>query len=213
MQERLSVLSDGKTHKYYHDWLWLPNVLISVALAIILHITIFSFDFWKSFLFLLSFFLHYLLGENIISPDLDQISVGSQDATLITYGKDFAEKFRKSNVFIKLFANIFGFVIGLPGVVLFGYSALYAYAISFVGGHRSFFSHFPVVGTVGRMIWESIPIVIVCFFWYSYGVSMWGWNGFWYYMYLDIWLLPVILGQFLGLNNSDLIHIYLDYKK
>lgn len=206
-------MSDGKTHKYYHDRLWLPNIAISVVLAVVLHTTIFNFDFWKSFLFLLSFFLHYLLGENIISCDLDQISVGSQDARLITYGKDFAERFHKSNILIRFFANIFGYVFGLPGVILFGYSALYAYTISFVGGHRSFFSHFPVVGTIGRMIWEAIPVAIVLMIWYAYGVANWGWNNFPYYMYLDIWLSPVILGQFLGLNNSDLIHIYLDYRK
>jgi len=177
-------------------------------MATLIGIMIFNVEFFRLFVFDVFYIVFYLIGENLVSPDLDLISISGQDGRLITFGQKFAVKFKKYG----FLAKIAGFFVGLPSFFFSLWSAFYAYGCQFVGGHRNWLSHSPIIGTIGRMIWFNIMIFGWMWILYLYGTTNWGWKSFEYQFYLDAWLFPALLGQFLAWNISDGIHLVLDSK-
>ena len=102
-----------------------------------------------------------MIGE-VITPDLDQVQIGSQESKMMN----------KFGIFGVLFTMWF-----LP----------YSYFMRFIGfkrkGHRSAFSHFPGFSTAFRMMWILlIPIGLMIYYncpltdWMAYGI-IFSWIG------------------------------------
>jgi hypothetical protein len=196
-------MAPGNVHRYYHDKFWLFGFLISFGIGII----VFRNNLFHLMIYEISYVIFYWLGENVVSPDLDQIVVGSQDAKLITFGEKIAIRLKK----LKFLAKIIGFFVGLPALFFSLWSAVYAYGNQFLGGHRNFWSHSFMISTVGRMIWFDIVIFIGIWNFYLFGVKSWRWNtSLSFEFYLDVWLFSALLGQFLAWTISDSIHLILD---
>jgi hypothetical protein len=195
-------LADGKTHVEYHNKFWIPSLVFSI----IIDILIFRNSFVQMILFESFFVICYWLGENIISPDLDLISINSSDGRLISFGKHVANKLKK----IGCVGGIIGFFIGLIPFAFSQWSAAYSYAMSFIGGHRSFWSHSLVLSTLIREIWFDIPFAILLYFVFNYGALTWGWKNIVFETYMDIWLYPLFLAEFIAFTFTDSIHLFLD---
>lgn len=106
----------------------------------------------------------YILGD-IIEPDLDQIGITASEGRVIR-------------------------ILGLPGVFWAAYWLPYAWIMP----HRSFFSHFPGISTITRMIYIfTIPLLAL-----------------WYYNLLQPWMVGVLFWLWVGLTLSDIIHWCLD---
>jgi hypothetical protein len=104
----------------------------------------------------------------------------------------------------------FCFALGLVGLFTAQYSMAYAWLIEFVGGHRSFFSHSPVISTLIRQVWFNVPISFVLNWIFTIGNQKWGWHSIYFELYCDYWLIPYLLAQFTAFGISDIIHIVLD---
>jgi len=144
------------------------------------------FNWWFKFLpfslvvsFVLMFFsfpfgmftgVGYLL-HLAVEPDSDQISLTIMDGRMM----------RKFGIF---------------GVLWVMYWMPYA----FVFPHRSFLSHAPVVSTIIRLVYLSIPVVVLS----------------WYTGYFNktniVYIFPAIMGTVVGLSFADTIHFVLDTK-
>ena len=103
-----------------------------------------------------------------LTPDLDQISISKSEWRLV---KRF----------------------GPFGFIWCAYWWLYAWIIP----HRSFWSHFPIVGTILRLAYITIPPIIF----YVY-------KG--YSVVLPEFILEGLVGVFVGLAMSDFIHWIMD---
>ena len=80
------------------------------------------------------------------------------------------------------------------GHILFGMSS--AYGSMFRRHHRSWFTHFPYISTIGRLaLILALPVAIAD----SWGINLIG-EG-WHMLWLGIWA---------GLGHADTIHFYLD---
>lgn len=111
-----------------------------------------------------------LLGI-VLTPDLDQISISKSEWRLV-------KKF------------------GPFGFIWCAYWWLYARIIP----HRSFWSHFPVIGTIIRLLYLSTPIVIFCI-WKDYIPDLSRISQ----VYRDLaW------GTLIGLFVSDTLHLFMD---
>ena len=185
-----------------HNKFWIP----SIVLALVASFVIFRSDFAQVFLFNIFFILFYWMGENLISCDLDLISISGQDGRLISFGKHVADKLKK----IGFFGKIIGFFVGLLPFMFSQWSAAYSYTMSFVGGHRSFWSHSLVLSTLIREIWFDIPFAILLYFVFNYGALNWGWKNIVFETYMDIWLYPLLLAEFIAFTFTDSIHLFLD---
>ena len=129
------------------------------------------------------------MGEKLISPDLDLISISGQDGRALSY--------IKKNPLL----GIFGLFFAL-------WSMVYSWCMIPLGGHRNMWSHGLIIGTIGRMIWFNLPLTIIGYM-VSYnliGIK----SDFYYNLWMDYWLLPYLAAQFLAWNFSDAIHILLD---
>lgn len=94
--------------------------------------------------------------------------------------------------------------LGIFGAIIVAWFILYAYLMRFVGigrkGHRNFFSHFPGVSTIIRLIYAlAVPEFILV-----YGIYKWG------------WVFPVqgwyaVAGVWLGLSWADMFHYWADF--
>jgi uncharacterized metal-binding protein len=73
--------------------------------------------------------------------------------------------------------------------------------------HRSPFSHWPVIGTIGRLLYLSIPYWIILGITYFVSPASFNWI-----MENSIWLvtLPYFRVAVLGLAGSDLLHFFMD---
>jgi hypothetical protein len=118
-------------------------------------------------------FIGYYFGR-YIDPDLDLISTSASESRLM---EDF----------------------GIFGSIIVGYFVIYAYLMRFVGigkkGHRNFYSHFPGVSTIIRLIWLLAPPTLVS----------------WWFMDIPTELWVLYAGLFCGLLLADCIHFILDY--
>ena len=181
-------MADGVTHHNYLNKGW----MIVFPLGIIIWIMNYSLGIEYNYLYPLFFYINYS-ACNIISPDADQIGVTSDEGIVLRTTKKFW--------------------IGFIGALFVSYSFIYAYIIGLVGGHRSFFSHGWVIGTIGRMVFYNIPLY--CFLWsiYNYGIQNWNWVlsiGIYESTKMKIWLIPYLSMQFLAWFIGDGIHIILD---
>jgi len=116
--------------------------------------------------------LGYFLGR-WIDPDLDQVGITNAE------GRMMGE--------LKIF-----------GAITTAWFLPYAYIMRFVAigrkGHRNFFSHFPGVGTVIRLVWMFWAIALV----------------FWWYRWDYTYPLHILLGIFVGLTLADGVHYIAD---
>lgn len=103
-----------------------------------------------------------------MTPDLDQISISKSEWRLV-------KKF------------------GPFGFLWCSYWWLYARIIP----HRSFWSHFPIVGTVIRTLYITIPIIGLCI-----------WKG--YAPNIPQFVIDILIGGFIGLSVSDTLHWAMD---
>jgi len=181
-------MADGVTHHNYLNKGWFFVLPIGIV--------IFSFSYSSnishSYLYILFFYINYLLC-NIISPDADQIGITSDEGIVLRTTKKFW--------------------IGFLGAMFVSYSFIYAYLIGLVGGHRSFFSHGWVIGTIGRMIFYNTPLYIFLWNFYNYGIQNWNWSlsiGLYESTKMELWLMPYLSMQFLAWFIGDSIHLILD---
>lgn len=103
-----------------------------------------------------------------LTPDLDQISISKSEWRLV-------KKF------------------GPLGFMWCAYWWLYAWIIP----HRSFWSHFPIVGTVIRLLYITTPIIAFCI-WKEYIPD------------LSQYIVDVIIGTCIGIAASDTLHHFMD---
>ncbi len=75
--------------------------------------------------------------------------------------------------------------------------------------HRSFLSHFPIIGTFGRLLYLSIPYLTILGITYVAAPGVFGLLGF-----AGLWLLFFSYFQMfvLGLASSDLLHFFMDQR-
>ena len=73
--------------------------------------------------------------------------------------------------------------------------------------HRSPFSHWPIIGTIGRLLYISIPYWIGLAVTYSFDPSIFNWLA-----QAGIWLimLPYFRVAVLGLAGADTLHFFMD---
>lgn len=181
-------MSDGKTHRKYHDMGWFIIIPLSLILAIMFPVFVPKFN---PILFVVFFNLLFLTG-NVIEPDNDLLSLSTSDGIMLSL-KHLTGFF------------VFDFVLGFIGLLLIIWSLIYAYFIGWVGSHRSIFSHGHIIGTAIRAIWWNIPVVLMMreiALYYSF-------KDYYFEFYADIWLNAYLLG-FLALLISDEIHLVLD---
>lgn len=165
-------------------FIWYKRSII-LAIPLGLLYTFLLKDIVNPFLFALFYSINYSLAI-VVEPDLDQLGLTSSEGRAMRGSK-------------RAFFGLFG-----AFWVMWWF--LYAWLIGLVGGHRSVFSHGIGIGTVGRIIWFNLPFAVVLYILARY----WGWEDWWYQLYLDIWLLPYILSQFLAWFLSDGFHLMLD---
>lgn len=146
-----------------------------IPLAVVVGTTVGILD--KDPLVAVGFISGYLMGR-YVDPDADLIGVTSSEGRLM----------RELKIF---------------GVLLTMWLFPYAYLMRFVGlngrkGHRNFFSHFPIVGTLIRYIWIfGLPMFL---YW-------------WYIADFPIWFPAVVLSSFSGLCLADIFHWVADMDK
>jgi len=105
------------------------------------------------------------------------------------------------------------FWVGFLGALFLSYSFLYSYVIGLAGGHRSWLSHGWIIGTLGRMVFYNIPLIVFLNVLYSYAISNWGWStsvGVLKSFYFDMWGIPYLSMQFLAWLYGDGVHLILD---
>jgi uncharacterized metal-binding protein len=111
--------------------------------------------------------LGYALGS-IIDPDLDELGITGSEARLMKT------------------------VVLAP---LIGWTSLYAVLMKPLGGHRSVWSHTPVVGTFIRLCFMSFPFVVLL-----------------HYLQLPMSQAPqIFIGLLAGLSIADAVHWVLDF--
>jgi hypothetical protein len=198
-------MAPGQIHVAYHNRLWIPAIGISIALGKIF----FSNNFIHLAIYEISFLLFYWIGENIVSCDLDLISISGQDGRAITFGKkDISDKLQKKIGFL---SKIIGYLIGIIPFMFSQWSAFYSYSMQFLGGHRNPFSHSLVLSTILRMIWFDVVFYLMANQIYATGISSWHWTGSMYFnLYMDVWLVPILAGQFAAWSITDATHLLLD---
>ena len=116
----------------------------------------------------LALFAGYMLSF-WFEPDLDQIGITRSEAMFIKY------------------------VVTIPIVA---WSSLYARIMQVLGGHRSFWSHFPFISTFIRMCWFGVWVVALLWF-----------TG----ILPDPRAIDVAFGVWVGMSVGDTIHYILDY--
>ena len=128
----------------------------------------------QDFLTALCIPLGYLMGA-FIGPDLDQVGISSDEGRMM---------------------RSFGFL----GSLFAAWWLPYAYLMRFLGGHRSFWSHLPLISTALRFAWGFWPIV---------GLGTW-----WIITRNEFWVLPIagrsIIGLISGMTVSDTVHCTAD---
>jgi uncharacterized metal-binding protein len=180
-------MSSGNIHHLWYKRIFFPIILPAIIITTLLSISL-KINFVLIFLF---GFIQYWLAS-FIGPDLDLPGLNDDDGRMMRFGKKTFPLF-----------TIFGYITT-------AYWFFYAWLIGLVGGHRSIFSHGVLIGTIGRIIYFNIPIFLGLYFLYRYGMRNWNWSNPSYELYLDVWILPYILSQFIIWSLTDSLHILLD---
>jgi uncharacterized metal-binding protein len=164
-------MSTGKVHYSYVKKIFPYYFVVFTVLYLILirSFEIMGLIFWACGI------IGYIL-ERWVDPDLDQVGITGSEARLM---KDF-----------KIIGSIM-VACWLP----------YAYSMRFISlgktgkkGHRSFFSHSPVIGTIIRLVYMFLPLLIY--------TAIWG----------NLYYEEIVgfLGLWIGLSFGDTIHLLLD---
>ncbi len=84
---------------------------------------------------------------------------------------------------------------------------IYWFPYRWILPHRSPLSHWPIIGTVGRLMYVSIPYWIGLAFTYFLYPAWFSWL-----VQTGLWLitLPYVRVAFLGLAGADLLHFFMD---
>ena len=174
-------MADGATHERYLRKGW---VIILPLGAILLVASQWNW-LYPPFLY-----LNFALCD-FIDPDLDLIGLTKSEWDTLRVAKRYR--------------------LGLVGAIFLAYSFIYAYVS---GSHRSWKSHGWFIGTIGRMIWFNIPLAITIAFMVNHSIVSWdtpswdivGWNYYW----MNVWLTPYLITQFIAWSIGDGIHLILD---
>jgi hypothetical protein len=180
-------MAHGEIHHSYLRRNWIAILPIGLILyLLVLHSA-------HSYLYPILFYINYLLCE-IIDPDNDQLSLTMSEGIVLRSTR-------------KVW-------LGFLGALFVAYSFLYSYIIGLFGGHRSWLSHGWFTGTAFRMVFYNIPLFIVIWIFYSYGMLNWGWaeNNIpvKYFLYMDVWVKPYLITQALAWFYGDGVHLILD---
>lgn len=181
-------MADGKTHERYYNSLGWPLVFLSIGLVLFLgRLSV------NSIILSVFILLNYKLAD-FIDPDADQLIQVQGDWELYQESKRF------------------GCLGGFVGMLIIGYWQGYSAIIAQIGGHRSFWSHSLVFGTLGRMVYHNVPYLILFSLFYLFSSYFWGWSidVFIFQFYFDFWLGLYFLGQFIAWSIGDSIHLLLD---
>ncbi len=158
-------MPSGKVH--YEIWksYRLPAVITSAALTVPSYYTTGSAE--TALIISASSVVGYFIGA-VVTPDSDLIGLDRGESIAI-----------RSVVFIPYLA----------------WSTLYARIMQGLGGHRSFWSHAPLISSFIRLCWFTFPLVVLAYFM--------GW--------LDHNYIPYFIGVLFGLSMADTIHAAADF--
>ena len=176
-------MPDGQIHYEYWSKLKTPARIIALVTFNII-LRVTNLSLIICSIFFFGQILAYELLGRYLDPDLDQPSWTAAEGRMI---KDFG-------------------VFALPLLAYWSVYAYFIFALAYItkttngslGGHRTFWSHSIPLGTIIRFVFA--------FWWTPFVITYF--NG--EYLYYSITLL---LGMFVGLVNSDSIHIYLDERE
>lgn len=179
-------MADGVTHDNYLKRNWLAILPLGFIIMLMV-LRDKYFYLYPAFLY-----FNYLLCR-IINPDDDQWSITLAEGIILRTSKKYH--------------------IGFLGALLLSYKIIYAYLAGLFGGHRSWFSHGWIIGTIGRMIFYDVPFYIALLVFYSYGIVHWNWSkdvDLLKSVYFDIWGIPFLKMQFVAWFYGDGVHLVLD---
>jgi uncharacterized metal-binding protein len=179
-------MADGITHANYQSKGW---IFVFILVAILGYI---AYEL-KSIFYLLTIcfvLINYPLG-NICEPDNDLIGTTTSEGKVLRFTRKFSP------------------LGGFFGVIWVNWWTIYAFIMSYFGGHRGL-SHTHILGTLTRIIFFNIPIVVSFFI----GAKLANIEYIILYklLFLEYLLFPYLLGQFLALTISDEIHLFCDSK-
>ena len=181
-------MASGDVHHNYLRKGW----AVAFPLSILMYLMMLSENVSYPYLYGIFSVVNYLLCE-LIDPDNDQLALTLADGIALRLSRKF--------------------YLGFIGAIFVSYNFLYAYIAGLFGGHRSWFSHGWIVGTLGRMIFYNSLLLFIFYNIYSFGILKWGWQtniSLYQYFYMNIWLKPYLITQFIMWNIGDGIHLLLD---
>ncbi len=198
-------MADGKTHEVYQKRGWI----------LIVPLGIFLFVVTSDILYTLFLYFNYSLTDFIdCDTDHPMMTKGEYDALRKFKNMSLGAFVPGGRRFSKLNRILSRFNLGLVGALLVAWMQIYHYISAIFGGHRSWFSHGHIIGTIGRMAWFNTPISYFLWNMVSYAIVVWehppwseiGWNYFW----MLYWIPPYLITQFLAWVIADEIHLLLD---
>lgn len=181
-------MADGQIHNKYLKMGW----IIIIPLGLFLWAITSFIEKEGSYFYALFLYINFLLCE-VIDPDADQLSLTSAEGRVLRFTRKY--------------------YLGFLGALFVSYTFLYAYIIGLFGGHRSWASHGIFIGTIGRMIFYNIPIMIIFYGIYSYGLVNWDWIStvnMYHSFSMQKWFPQYVASQFGAWFIGDGIHIILD---
>jgi len=179
-------MADGKTHNFYNRFGW--GIIVPTSIVILIYSII--AENWQGILFAILSPANFYI-TNYLSPDADLLGITSEEGRAMRKSKKFTP------------------IGGLIGIIWVNWWTVYAYIMSYFGGHRGW-SHAHIVGTLSRMIHFNIPPLALLIIGGNWLKDYFGWNSLFYELYLDIWIFPYLLSQFFAWTISDEIHYFLD---
>lgn len=183
-------MADGKTHERILRQFWVIIIPLGFVLFMVSKVKTDHIYWWYDLQYWLMVYVNFALCE-YIDPDLDLLGLTKSEG-------DVLRTFRAIH-------------LGFLGALFISWSFIYAYIALLFGGHRSWFSHGIIVGTIGRMIWFNIPFAMIYWFMVNYSISNWGTPPFSdigiNYFWANIWLKPYIITQFIAWSIGDGVHL------
>lgn len=199
-------MADGRTHELYLRRLGRP-LSVPVGGFLLLFFGILYFIF---------FYFNFFICE-FLDPDADQMGLTKSEGDVLRTAQKFKIGFLGA-VWVSWWF-IYSYIIGVGSRIpdyrkKNGIKKTILFALSPIRwlfrGHRSIGSHGIIIGTTGRMIWFNIPIFVLL---YLFSSSYWGSSDIFYLsyqLYVDYWLIPYLVSQFVAWTLGDAVHVLLD---